>query len=344
LNSPIKDLICEASLVVNKKIKLLLINTHGLSNLIETYKGTYSSEDVRKEDFEDLDPEAQIIITSCQTGSNIALRIAEVSNEIVCAPKKNLDPLNTFILRCPKHNCWEMRTYECDNNKETQHAVIFKGNKVSDPCINDEQEINAADRQFVYFKKYLINSEDMFSLGSLMEKKGNKQEAKNLYLQAAKLGNPDAMFNLGLLLKEEGNKREAENLYLQAANLGMHQAMYNLGIFLTEKGNIEGAKNWYLQAANLGNHQAMFNLAHLLKKEGNIQGAKNLYLQAANLGNPQAMNNLANLLKKEGNIQGAKNLYLQAANLGNPQAMKNLRHMLEKESKKQGIKRKRSKR
>jgi TPR repeat protein len=334
LNGSIKELICNVSQAANKKIKLLIFNTHGLSDLMVTYTDDYSVKDVRKEDFEDLDPDGQIILLACQTGNNIGHRIAEVSNKIVCAAKENFYSLDTFILRCSKHHCLEMRTYD---RAEKQHAVIFKGNEVRDPCINAELEKNMTVRQFEYLKNFLIDSEDMFVLGVLMEKKGKTLKAKKWYLEAAKLGNPKAMINLGVLLKKDGNKQGRKYWYLEAAKLGNPQAMFNLGALLQEEDDKQGSKYWYLEAAKLENLQAMFNLGVLLLEEGDKQGAKYWYLQAAQLENLQAMFSLGVLLQEEGNKQGAKYWYLEAAQLENPQAMLNLGILLEEEEDEEDI-------
>jgi hypothetical protein len=326
-NGSIKELICNVSQAGSKKIKLLIFNTHGLSDLMTTYTEDYSVKDVRKEDFEDLDPQGQIILLACQTGNNIGHRIAEVSNKIVCAAKENFYPLNTFILRCSKHNCLEMRTYDM---KEKQHAVIFKGNEVSDPCINAELEKNMTVRQFEYLKNFLINSEDMFVLGELMEKKGNKQEAKNWYSKAAEFGNSQAMINLGVLLQEEGYKQEAKEWYRMAADGGDTQAMYNLGILLDEEGNKQEVRYWYLEAAKLGDTGAMYNLAIMLEEEGYKQEAKEWYRMAADSGDTQAMYNLGVLLQEEGDKLEAKNWYRRSADGGDIVAMNNLEVLLSK--------------
>jgi hypothetical protein len=236
LNRPINELVREVSQIVNRKIQLLLFNTHGLSDSIETYTGMYSSKDVYRKDFEDLESDGgQIILLACKTASDIGHRIAEVSNKIVCAPKEDLSSLHTFIILCPKHHCLEMRTYEYNNNKKTQHAVIFKGNKVSDPCINAELERYVTARQFEYIENFLTDSEDMVTFGLLMEKKGKTRKTKKWYLQAAKLGNPKAMNNLGILLEKEGNNHGAMLCYLKAAKLGNTEAMFNLNFFLEKK-------------------------------------------------------------------------------------------------------------
>jgi tetratricopeptide (TPR) repeat protein len=300
INRPIKDLICEMSQVVNKNIQLLIFNTHGCSDLMATYIGEYNAEDVCREDFEDLDPYGQIFLLACKTGNNIGRRIAEVSHQIVCAPKKPSCSTDTFILPCNKHHCLEMRTYEDRWKEETQHAIILKDHDAREPCVNLDLERCSEGRQLKYFKNHLINSGDILDLGILLQEKNETQEAMEWYRRGAAFGDSTAMYNLGVLLEKEGKTQEAKECFRSAATLGNITAMNNLGVLLEKEGKTQEAMEWYRRGAAFGDSTAMYNLGVLLEKEGKIQEAKECYQEAADLGNLQAMINLKRLLAKEG--------------------------------------------
>jgi TPR repeat protein len=138
----------------------------------------------------------------------------------------------------------------------------------------------------------------------------NYSKAKDLYEQAAELGNSKALNNLGLLyhysLGVEKNYTKAKELYEKAAELGNSNALNNLGVLynngLGVEKNYTKAKELYEKAAELENSNALNNLGLLyhygLGVEKNYTKAKELYEQAAELENRGALNNLRKLYQQ----------------------------------------------
>lgn len=85
----------------------------------------YSSEDVKKEDFFNLDENAQIFLSGCRTGfgkSSLARRIADVSGRTVFAPEGFLNRAATCFLEYPDGQ-WKMLSYLPE--EEIQHVYKF---------------------------------------------------------------------------------------------------------------------------------------------------------------------------------------------------------------------------
>lgn len=74
-----------------------------------------------------------------------------------------------------------------------------------------------------------------FSLASLLEEKGEIEEAIKYYKLAAEQGDFAAAENLAILFKDAGNFAEAEKYYRLAAELGEPNALRELEKMTNEK-------------------------------------------------------------------------------------------------------------
>jgi hypothetical protein len=101
-----------------------------------------------------------------------------------------------------------MRTYSASGTfKGQQHARIFSNNDIREPCTNAKLERSMKERQIEYFKKSLIDSEDILQFGQLLADEGYYQKARKLFLKAAELNHPDATEALNdLRIKENLDK------------------------------------------------------------------------------------------------------------------------------------------
>jgi len=92
-----------------------------------------------------------------------------------------------------------------------------------------------------------------FSLGLLLEERGNRAEARAAYRRADECGHAAAASNLGVLLEEQGDSAEAEAAYRRADQRGDATGAFNLGVLLEERGAVEDADEAYRRADARGN-------------------------------------------------------------------------------------------
>ncbi|CAE8651292.1 unnamed protein product [Polarella glacialis] len=124
-------------------------------------------------------------------------------------------------------------------------------------------------------------------LASLLEERGDLQEAEALYRTASSQGHLPATSNLALLLEERGDLQQAEALYRTASSQGHLPATSNLALLLEKLvarhpqavragGDLQEAEALYRTASSQGHLEATFNLAVLLEKRGDLQEAEAL--------------------------------------------------------------------
>lgn len=132
----------------------------------------------------------------------------------------------------------------------------------------------------------------------------NFEEAAEMYLYAAELGNDEAQFRLGWLYENgygvEQNYEKSIEWYQKAAELGNAGAFNNLG-WLYENGygveqSYEKAAEWYQKAADLGNSDAINNVGYLYENGLGVQKSDEIaaqyYEKAAENGNMFAQYNI----------------------------------------------------
>ncbi|MGY0500879.1 caspase, EACC1-associated type [Nocardia sp. FBN12] len=170
----------------------------------------------------------------------------------------------------------------------------------------------------------------MNSLGVLLHKRGDLDEAETWYRKAADTGHTSAIYNLGLLFEDRGGFDEAEIWYRKAAGTGHTRAMNSLGVRLDKRGELDEAETWYRKAADTGHTSAIYNLGLLLENRGEFDQAETWYRKAADTGHTRAMNNLGVRLDKRGEPDEAETWYRKAADTGHTSAIYNLGLLLEK--------------
>jgi tetratricopeptide (TPR) repeat protein len=170
----------------------------------------------------------------------------------------------------------------------------------------------------------------MASLGVLLYKRGDIDEAEPWYRRAAEAGNTYAMTNLGILLNERGDTDEAEVWYRRASEVGHVTAMYGLGILLKNRGDLDEAEAWHRRATEAGSTDSMFSLGVLFYEKGNLDEAEAWYRRAAEAGHIWAMDNLGQLLKNRGNLDEAEVWYSRAAEGGSAFATEGLAELRRK--------------
>jgi TPR repeat protein len=130
--------------------------------------------------------------------------------------------------------------------------------------------------------------DSMLAVGSLVEDRGDSNEARVWYRKAAAAGNLEAIRRLGRLVEPE----EARVWYRKAAAAGDVEAMRRLGDLATRR---DEAIEWYRKAAAAGDVLAMRRLGDKTMRDE----AAVWYLRAADAGDAEAMRRLGRLARYE---------------------------------------------
>jgi TPR repeat protein len=86
----------------------------------------------------------------------------------------------------------------------------------------------------------------------------DRENAIELWKQAAELGSSKAHFALGCSYDAEGNSKKEKKLHNEAAAMAGHEgARYNLGLIELKSGNTEQAVKHWTIATSAGNYDAM---------------------------------------------------------------------------------------
>jgi uncharacterized protein len=155
------------------------------------------------------------------------------------------------------------------------------------------------------------------------------QIAEQAYRKAVDAGDAGAIGPLATLIEERGDLDEAATWYRRAADAGNHDAMRRLGWLAEERGDLDEAAIWNRRTADAGDLQAMRWLGWLAEKRGNIGVAQSWYRKAADFGDLDAMRWLAWLAELEDDPVGAADWYLKAADSGDLWATERLGRLAE---------------
>jgi TPR repeat protein len=150
------------------------------------------------------------------------------------------------------------------------------------------------------------SAEPYYSLGQVLQRRGNAAEAEHWYRKAAEAGIPDAAHSLAWLLNQGGRTGEAERWYRQAAEAGITDAMARLAGLLKDAGDTAGAETWYRRAVAGGDAGSATLLGFLVWESGRDEEAAGWFRQAAAAGDEHAMNALDLLLDQTGHTGEAE--------------------------------------
>ncbi|MGW0359218.1 caspase, EACC1-associated type [Nocardia nova] len=156
----------------------------------------------------------------------------------------------------------------------------------------------------------------MYSLGYLLEQRGNLAEAETWYRRAIEAGSTDAMFLLCLLLERRGEAAEAETVFRRGIEAGYTSAMFGLGHLLEQRGEVAEAETWYRRAIEAGDTSAMFGLGYLLEQRGEAAEAETWYRRGFEAGSASATFGRGYLAEQRGNLAEAETWYRRAAEAG----------------------------
>lgn len=173
------------------------------------------------------------------------------------------------------------------------------------------------------------NAGDIVALCTLAAtfKESSPDEAKALFIVAARRGEPKAMVDLAIMLKDSGEIEEATMWLSRAAELGNAQGMLALG-HLAAQDDPATAMTWYEKAAERGNAHAMTELATKLWKKDR-SAATRWFELAVSKERPQAMHNYACALYPD-QRERCLGLWRKAAEAGFVPSMRKLGQRLAK--------------
>ncbi|MTE16863.1 tetratricopeptide repeat protein [Nocardia aurantiaca] len=84
----------------------------------------------------------------------------------------------------------------------------------------------------------------------------------------------NALYELGVAMQRRGDEEQACQLWAQAAEFGHPAAAYDLGVFRYRRGDYSEAEHWWRTAATHGDSRAMAGLAELLARRGSAGEAR----------------------------------------------------------------------
>lgn len=114
----------------------------------------------------------------------------------------------------------------------------------------------------------------MNSFAFYLDSKGEKVRSKQLYLQAAKLGNALSMYNYAFVLEEEGDKSEAKKWYVKSLDAGYTDAATSIGYIYEQEADWVNAKKYYEISAAAEDPYGMYNLAIALGNHFSDKGPR----------------------------------------------------------------------
>ena len=167
------------------------------------------------------------------------------------------------------------------------------------------------------------NAGDIVALCTLAAtfKESSPDEAKALFMVAARRGEPKAMVDLAIMLKDSGEMEEATKWFYARRRAWQRETMLALG-HLAAEDDPTTAMTWYEKAAELGNAHAMTELATMLWKKDRL-AANRWFELAVSKERPQAMHNYACLLYPKQHAR-CISLWRKAAEAGYVPSMRKL--------------------
>lgn len=119
-------------------------------------------------------------------------------------------------------------------------------------------------------------------LGTWNLDNGDKEKAKALFLEAAKLGNSDSMVSLGRFAIQDGEAAEALKLWTDASSRGNEAAMRNLGIYWGD--DPKASLFWHERAMRYGNTDSIFDAGYCYFKSNNFDQAERVFSMGTEKG------------------------------------------------------------
>lgn len=161
------------------------------------------------------------------------------------------------------------------------------------------------------------------NLGSLLERRGQLEEARGHFLAALRVrpGHANALFNLGVISERQGRSNDARDYFERAVQADQLSApaAFRLGSVVDRQGDVAGARRWYEGALKLDASLAPFlvNRAVELQRAGRRADALTVLDGILRVvpAHARARYNRAVVLQETGDESGAREDYEQALRL-----------------------------
>ncbi|HSX38593.1 MAG TPA: tetratricopeptide repeat protein [Chlamydiales bacterium] len=284
--------LAEVEKEMGQKAHLLIIIGHGTPHSIKMGKEnrvggnpnspdpTLYQENVTKEDFFHLEPDAKIILVACNTGQhvkagNLAQKIAKVAQRTVFAPTKKMVFLKTCLVKTPDITSFGIRSFDI-NYKNMICAFKSDGTIEEDPIsLEDDQVAEMVE----YTEKHALEGDPDAELSmaywSMHNIHGlNNEDAQKWFERAAAQDCAYAAFRMGDAyefgrLGIDPSPEKALYYYNLAAERGNADAQYKMGIAYLLEGTGEttpsdkDASRWFRKAADQQHADAAFIVGQL---------------------------------------------------------------------------------
>lgn len=282
-----------------KKVDLLSIEAHGEKASIKIAENSeLKEEDLDSKIFENLSSGATIFLSSCNTGKEIAQKIAGVSKRIVFAPTQIINPIQLIY----SYSDGQPKMLSYDNTEE--YVSIFKDGEIpTNPSVTAEELDKYFTSEIDYLEGFAKDGDvkAQFCLGLLYLKNQDIDNARKWFSIAAENKNIDAQFNLGYIDLKDGRIQEAKEVFLKLEFTKRADLLFNLGKCFEIEGDLEKAKFYYLEAIKENFADAQNSMGVILANEEKFKEAKELFEQAAEQGHQDALFNLEIIINKERN-------------------------------------------
>lgn len=275
----IKEIIDNKRKLLGRSIHLLVIDAHGKDIGIHLGdKQFYKIEDVTKDQFQGLSQDANILLHSCNTGSNlyhmknIAQEIADISQRNVLAPTRPITPYRNWYYFCETHQRVEFQSLDL-----CYKPYIFEFQCQKEPQLVD---CKTDDELLDYFKnyEYAERKEEIDSLlleqtNTLIESKDDRlldtycrDKFKFLTFITELTPAPSLEFKVGKKLLEH-KKYERAYVYIHASEKQNNiDAILLMGDKYCSEGKLLEAKDMYQKAEMFGSALAKEKLAAIEDK------------------------------------------------------------------------------
>lgn len=148
-----------------------------------------------------------------------------------------------------------------------------------------------------YRKSVKLGYGNAFSnLGSLLIDVKQYEEGIAILKAGVAQNHPGSMNELALYYSDSGDNERAKQLYLQAAQLGNAMSMHNYAFLLQEDGKNDAALKWYLKSAEAGYSDSLNSVGYLYEQKADWVNARKYYEKSAEENDPFGIYNLAIVL------------------------------------------------
>jgi serine/threonine protein kinase len=172
------------------------------------------------------------------------------------------------------------------------------------------------------------------NLGALLISLKQYKEGVTILKAGVTQNHPGSMNVLALYYNDSGDKEQSKQLFLQAAQLGHSMSMFNYALLLEQEGKKSSALQWYLRSVDAGYTESLNAVGFLYEQEADWVNARKYYEKSAQANDPYGIYNLAIVLGNYFSDNSSRPCDLLNQVLGikevDPELLKNVRDAMKK--------------